>query len=146
MISNIIKSAGPELISTLTNQFSLNQDQASKAVDVTQESLTESATKEASSGNLDGLLNMINQGSKASGSPMFQTFASNLASSYISKLGIPKATANQVTNFILPLILEKISGQSEGDLGKSDLMKLISGSTGNIAKEKATNILGNLFK
>ncbi|AGA79555.1 DUF937 domain-containing protein [Echinicola vietnamensis] len=149
MINEILKNVGPEVISKITGQFGLSEEQASKAVDTTQESLTATATKEAAGGNIDGLLNMINQGSGAAGGSMFQKFAGNLASDYISKLGISEGIAQQISNFVLPLVLDKIMGQTGGNAGKGDLMKLIGGSAGDILKGKAGDMLGglgNMFK
>ncbi|GGZ32644.1 hypothetical protein GCM10007049_27700 [Echinicola pacifica] len=144
MINDIIKSIGPQVVSQITSQFGLSEDQASKAVETTKESLTSSATKEAASGNLDGLLAMINQGSGASGSGMFQKFAGNLAGDYISKLGVPEGVAKQITAFVLPMVLDKIAGATGGNAGKADLMKLIGGGAGDLLKGKAGDLLGGL--
>ncbi|GAB3664328.1 hypothetical protein GCM10028791_39960 [Echinicola sediminis] len=137
------------MISKMVGQFGLSKDQASKALDTTQKSLTETAGKEVAAGNLDGLLALVNKGSNASGSNTFQNMANNLVGDYISKLGISQGIARQLTNFVLPLILDKIAAKTGGNAGKGDLMKIIGGSAGDILKGKAGDMLGglgNLFK
>lgn len=137
MIDSIIKGLGPEMLSKLTDQFGLSQEQATSAIDTTKESLSKSVTEEVTKGNLDSLLELVNQGSKASGNSSFNNIASNLASDFISKLGVSEGIAKQITNFVLPMILDKIAAQSGGNAGKTDLVKLFGGSLGNIIKEKA---------
>ncbi|MBD8489417.1 hypothetical protein IFO69_11745 [Echinicola sp. CAU 1574] len=149
MIKDILSNIGPEVISNITSQFGLTEDQASQAVETTKQSLTKTATKEAGSGNFDGLLALVNQGSGATGTSTFEKFASNLAGDYVSKLGISPTIAKQVTGFVLPLVLDKIAAQTGGNAGKADLMKLIGGSAGDLLKGKAGDMLGglgNLFK
>lgn len=150
MFQEIINKTSGDLISGLTSQFGLGQDQAKRALNVTKDNLLSSFGKEAATGNMDGILNMLNMGSGVQSSPMFQNLVGNLSSSYISKLGVSPQIASQISNFILPKVISAISGSKSGDLGQADIMKMIGQGAGSSLAGKAGEILkgglGNLFK
>jgi hypothetical protein len=58
MIQEIIKNLSPDLTTDLVKSFNLTSDQASKTISTTKNSLVGSLTKEASTGNFDGVLGM----------------------------------------------------------------------------------------
>ena len=142
MIESIIKNLTPIVTSKLTNEFSLSTDQASKAVETTQSSLVGSITKEVASGNTDGLLSLLNSGNSGAGSSVFNSLLTNLAGDYSKKLGITGDTAQSIADFVLPLVVSKVSSQIGGSADKGDLMKLVSSGAGGMLK----NTLGGLFK
>lgn len=142
MIDSIIKNLGPQLISKLTGDFDLSKDQASKAVETTQSSLLGSMTKELTSGNTDGLLSLLNSGRSGEGSGVFNTLLTNLAGDYAKKLGVPGGTAQKIADFVLPLVIDKITSGTGGSAGKADLMKMIGSGAGDLLKGG----LGGLFK
>lgn len=142
MIDSIIKNLAPNVISKLTKDFNLNTDQASQAVETTQSSLVGSITKEVTAGNTDGLLSLLNSGTTGAGSSVFHSMVTNLAGDYAKKLGIPGDTAQKIADFVLPLVINKVSSQIGGNADKGDLMKLVSSGAGGMLK----NTLGGLFK
>lgn len=142
MIDSIIKNLAPSVISKLTNDFNLSTDQASEAVETTQSSLVGSITKEVTSGNTDGLLSLLNSGTSGAGSSVFNSLVTNLAGDYAKKLGIPGDNAQKIADFVLPLVINKVSSQIGGNADKGDLMKLVSSGAGGMLK----NTLGGLFK
>lgn len=150
MIQDILNKTSSDLISGLTGQFGLGQDQAKNAMNLTKDSLLSSFGKEAASGNMDGMLKMLNMGSGAQSSPMFQNMLGDLSGSYIAKLGVSPQTASQISNFILPKIISAISGSKSGAFDKSDLIKMIGQGAGGSLADKAGDLLkgglGNLFK
>jgi hypothetical protein len=150
MIQEILNKTSSDLISGLTDQFGLGQDQAKNAMSLTKDSLLSSFGKEAASGNMDGMLKMLNMGSGAQSSPMFQNILGDLSSSYISKLGVSPQTASQISNFILPKIISAISSSKSGTFDKADLIQMIGQGAGGSLADKAGDLLkgglGNLFK
>ena len=142
MIDSIIKNLAPNVISKLTKDFNLNTDQASQAVETTQSSLVGSITKEVTAGNTDGLLSLLNSGTTGAASSVFHSMVTNLAGDYAKKLGIPGDTAQKIADFVLPLVINKVSSQIGGNGDKGDLMKLVSSGAGGMLK----NTLGGLFK
>jgi hypothetical protein len=150
MIQDVLKSLSPELINGLTQQIGLNSNQANEALATTKESLMGSLTKEVSSGNFDGILNLLNAGSNASKSPLFDSIAGNLSKNYISKMGLSPQIAGMVTSFVLPKIISTLSGSKSGGFNQADLIKMIGQGAGGSLGEKASSLLkgglGNLFK
>lgn len=150
MFQEIFNKTSGDLLSGLTGQLGLGQDQAKSALNITKDNLLSSLGKEAATGNMDGILKMLNMGSGAQSSPIFQNLVGGLSSSYISKLGVSPQIASQISTFILPKIISAISGSKSGNLDKSDLIKMITQGAGGSLADKAGNILkgglGNLFK
>lgn len=150
MLQDLITKNAPSLISAITNQTGLGQDQAKSALDITKDSLIGSLGKQAASGNLDGILGMLNSGSNLASNSMYQSLLGGLTSSYASKLGINQQLANQVGNLVLHQIVKMISGTKAGSLDKTDLMGMLGKSAGGSLADKAGDLLkgglGNLFK
>ncbi|MFD2201098.1 DUF937 domain-containing protein [Shivajiella indica] len=150
MIQDILKNLSPELISGLTNQVGLNFNQANEALNTTKESLVNSLSKEVTSGNFDGILNMLNAGANASKSPLFDSIAGNLTKNYISKIGLSPQIAGMVTSFVLPKIISTLTNSKSGSFGQADLIKMIGQEAGGSLGDKASSLLkgglGNLFK
>lgn len=150
MIQDILKNLSPELISGLTQQIGLNSSQANEALTTTKDSLIGSLGKEVSSGNFDGILNMLNSGSNISKSPLFDSIAGNLSKNYVSKMGLSPQIAGMVTSFVLPKIISTLSNSKSGGFNQTDLIKMIGQSAGGSLGDKASSILkgglGNLFK
>ncbi|MFC0264417.1 DUF937 domain-containing protein [Fontibacter flavus] len=150
MIQEILSKLSPELINGLTNQIGLDSTQAKNALDTTKDSLMGSLGKEIAGGNFDGILNMLNEGSSASNTPMFQKIIGSLSSSYMSKLGLSADKASMISSFILPKIISAISNSKSGNFNQTDLIGMLGKNLGDSLGEKAGNLLkgglGNLFK
>jgi len=150
MIQDILKNLSPELVNGLTQQVGLNSNQANEALATTRDTLISSLGKEVTSGNFDGILNMLNKGSNASKSPLFDSIAGNLTKNYISKMGLSPQIAGMVSSFVLPKIISTLSSSKSGGFNQADLIKMIGQSAGGSLGDKASSILkgglGNLFK
>jgi len=150
MIQDILKNLSPELINGLTQQVGLNSNQANQALATTKDTLISSLGKEVTSGNFDGILNMLNKGSNASKSTLFDSIAGNLTKNYISKMGLSPQIAGMVSSFVLPKIISTLSSSKSGGFNQADLIKMIGQSAGGSLGDKASSILkgglGNLFK
>lgn len=146
MIETLIKNISPEVYSAVTEKFSLNEEMGNKAVDATKHSLKETVSNEIKEGNLDGLLSMFNGGENATENPVFQRLAGKLSGDYIQKLGISPTVASQISHFVLPLVVSKISSMLGGKVDKESLGDILA-QRGLI--DKAGDVLsglGNLFK
>jgi hypothetical protein len=134
----------------LTEKVGLGQGQAKQALDLTKDNLLSTVGKEAFSGNLDGILEMVNLGASADQSPIFQSILNSLNKDFISKMGLPPELAAKVSTVILPAIIKAISDYKEGNLDASDLTKMLGGGLGESMLGKAGNLLkgglGNFFK
>jgi|SRR5690606_21312763 len=144
MLNSIVKNIAPEVLSAVTEKFGLNQEMGNKAVDTTKDSLQDGVSNEISKGNLDGLLSMFNKGSATN--PTFQSLASKLSGDYTQKLGLTPDLASQISNYVLPLVLTKISSMLGGKVDKDSLSKALA-SGGLLGKAgDLLGGLGNIFK
>lgn len=141
MLNTIVKNIAPDVLNALTGKFGFNEEMGNKAVDTTKESLQEGVSTEISKGNLDGLLAMFNSGAADGGNSTFQSLSSKLSGDYIQKLGITPDLASQISQYVLPLVLGKISGMLDGKVDKENLSSVLSkgGFLG-----KAGDLLGGL--
>lgn len=150
MLQDIINQTADGLLSDLKGKFGLDEAKANETLSISKDSLISSLGKEVASGNLDGILNMLNAGSGAQNTDVFKNLMEGLNSSYISKLGISPEMASRIGNVVLPMILSAISGAKSGELGKIDLMKMLGEGFGGSLMDKAGDLLkgglGNLFK
>jgi uncharacterized protein YidB (DUF937 family) len=150
MISSLLDQLSPELISEMTQKFGLDKSKAAEAVDTTKDSLVESLTKEVSGGNFDGILGMLNQGSGLTQNPMFKSLLGNLSGSFASRLGISPEIALSIASFVLPKIIAAVSNSKDGNMDKTDLIKMLGQSSGKAIADKASDLLkgglGGLFK
>jgi hypothetical protein len=150
MLQEILAKTSNDLLSGLTEKVGLGQGQAKQALDLTKDNLLSTVGKEAFSGNLDGILEMVNLGASADQSPIFQSILNSLNKDFISKMGLPPELAAKVSTVILPAIIKAISDYKEGNLDASDLTKMLGGGLGESMLGKAGNLLkgglGNFFK
>lgn len=96
MLKGILGSKSNELISRLKENVGLGPAEAKQALDLTKENLVSKIGKEAMSGNFEGILEMVNMGSSAGQSPLFQNILGGLNSDFISKMGFSPEIANKV--------------------------------------------------
>lgn len=150
MLQEILGQVSAQLTSGLKEKVGLDPDQAKQALDLSKDSLISSISREAISGNLDGILNMVNMGASAGQSPVFQNLLGGLDKDLISKMGVSPEIAGKISTVVLPAIIKAISDYKEGNLDISDLTKMIGGGLGDSFLGKAGDLLkgglGNFFK
>ena len=146
MLNSIVKNIAPEVLSAVTGKFGLNQEMGDRAVDTTKESLQEGVSNEISKGNLDGLLSMFNSGGTGENNSTFQALSSKLSGDYIQRLGLSPDIASQISDHVLPLVLNKISSMLGGKVDKESLTNALS--TGGLISKAGDLLggLGNIFK
>jgi len=150
MLQEIIGEVSTQLMSGLKEKVGLDPDQAKQALDLSKDSLVSSISREAISGNLDGILDMVNMGASANQSPVFQNLLGGLDKDLISKMGASPEIAGKISRVVLPVIIKAISDYKEGNLDISDLTKMIGGGLGDSLRGKTGDLLkgglGNFFK
>src|SRR5690554_2350850 len=100
MLNAILNNIGPELISVVKGQFELSDETASKTVATTKESLGNSISDQVKSGNIQGLVSMLNSDSNFGSNATFQTFVSNLNQDFIQKLGLSPEISSKISTFV----------------------------------------------
>ena len=153
MIQETINSMKGELTGLLTQKTGLTPDKAGASVDIAKDDILSGLKKEATGGNVAGLMGLLKGGS-ATGNPIVTNIVNQYAGSLITKLGLPESMSKQVATFAIPFILSKLqsktAGKSDGDLasmmggdlggGMGDLLKKGLGGMGGLGGG-----LGGLF-
>lgn len=150
MLEQVLKNISPELLKGLTENFGMDQGQANKAITTTKDGLLGGLSKELASGNVGGLLDLLNQKGSQTSNPVFQGLASSLSSQFVQKMGFNPDRAGLITNFILPKIFSAFSNSKKGGFSQNDLMDMLGKAAGGSLSGQVGNILkgglGNLFK
>jgi len=138
MLDTIMNAVKGQAISMLTEKTGVGAEQAEQAVPMAKDSITDGITNAMGSGNLGGILDMVKQasGSGASaGSPggllqntVYQGIATNFIGKLTGKLGLSPAIAQQVSTYVLPMIMSKLAGKTQeaGDTNDIDQGSLLS--------------------
>jgi hypothetical protein len=151
MLDSILKSGGAELVAQLGKKFNLDAVQGGKVIDVAKDTLQKNLLSEVTSGNFDGVLSMLNGSSSGAGSALTGKLTDSLVSGLMSKVGIKNELAKNVAQFIIPFVMQKLSGQKPaGGFTQGNIMDMIQGAAAGSIKDKAADLLkgglGKLFK
>lgn len=165
MLDSLLDSVKGQVVSAIAEKTGLNADQATQAIPLAGESITEGITGALAGGNVDGILGMFKSavGGGGGGGLVENMVYKGIAGSFINKatsaLGLNEGVAGTISGIALPLIMNKIGGaaQAQGDtddIDQSSLMgalgldagSLLSGLAGGGAAGsvlgKAADLLG----
>lgn len=147
MLGNIINSVKGQLTGELQDKFKLDPQQANQSVDLAKDHVTEGLKKEASGGDVSGIMNMLKGQQASQGSPVMSSMIQNYLGDLTSKVGIPESVAQQVAPFVVSFLMNKIGGKVNADgLGQSDIMGMLGGGLADKLPKGIGNKLGGLFK
>lgn len=156
MLDSIINAVKGQAISMLTEKTGVNANQAEQAVPMAKDSITDGITSAMGSGNLGGILDMVKQAASSgasAGNPgglvqntVYQGIATNFISKLTGKLGLSPSIAQQVSAFVLPMIMSKLAGKTReagdtDDIDQGSLLSTLGLDAGGILG-KATDLLG----
>lgn len=142
MIQETINSMKGELTGLLTQKTGLTADKAGPAVDLAKDNILSGLQKEATGGNIGGLMSMLKGGNTA-GNPIVTNIVNQYAGSLISKLGLPEAMSKQVATFAIPFILSKFQSQTAGK-SDGDIASMLGGDLGGGMGDMLKKGLGGL--
>ncbi len=146
MLENIINQVKGQLTGELQDKFQLQPDTANRSVDLAKENLMEEVKSRATSGDVNGVMNILknNGGTGTSG---VDSMISKYVSDLTSKLGVPESIAKQVAPFAISFIMQKVSGKMASDnLGQSDILgSLVGGKIKDTLGKGLGGKLGGLF-
>ena len=147
MLGNIINSVKGQLTGELQDKFKLDPQQANQSVDLAKDHVTEGLRKEASGGDMGGIMNMLKGQQSPQGSPVMNSMIQNYLGDLTSKVGIPESVAQQVAPFVVSFLINKIGGKVSADgLGQSDIMGMLGGGLADKLPKGIGDKLGGLFK
>ncbi len=156
MLDQLISLGKDQLLGQLQQQAGLQQNQAGKALDVTQDSLTSTLISQVAGGNVGEIMSLFNgSATSTAANPVVGSMISNLAGDLAAKVGINPQTAQTAANLIVPFIMQKFASKESGTAAsEGDLLDKL-GISGNdaiagIAKsflgDNAGGLLGGLGK
>jgi hypothetical protein len=142
MIQATINSLKGELTGMLTQKTGLTPDKASASVDIAKEDIASGLKKEASNGNISGLMGLL-KGGNTTGNPIVGNIINQYAVSLITRLGLSETVSRQVAAFAIPFILSKLQGKTAGK-SDGDIAGMLGGDPGGGMGDLLKKGLGGL--
>ena len=142
MIQETINSLKGELTGMLTQKTGITPDKANASVDIAKDDIVSGLKKEASNGNISGLMGLLKGGS-TSGNPIVTSIVNQYAGSLIAKLGLPESVSKQAAAFAIPFILSKRQGKTAGK-SDTDIAGMLGGDLGGGMGDMLKKGLGGL--
>lgn len=151
MLNQILKTGGSQIISQLGKNFGMDATQSNQVLDVAGSTLKDGLLKEVTSGNLDGILSLVNGQSSSAASALSSQLTQSMVGGLMDKVGIKNDLAKKVASFVIPMIIQQfVNKKPSGGYQSDNLMDLIKGSAADTLKDKASDLLkgglGKLFK
>ncbi|MFT4778567.1 MAG: hypothetical protein ACJAU0_000715 [Flavobacteriales bacterium] len=145
-ILNAVKSQVGDLLS----KQGVGTDKLDDVVKLSGEAVQENLMSEATSGNLDGVLDLFKGNSSAdSSNPIVRGIVSSLTSKLTSALGMGDGASGGIASAIIPIVIQTIVSEFSGSDNEADLggiTSFLSGGDADGVIDKATGMLGGLFK
>ncbi|MEM6698244.1 MAG: hypothetical protein AAF806_02765 [Bacteroidota bacterium] len=151
MLDSIFNAIGGDVVSSLTEKAGIDLDQAKAVLPIAQETVQTGLMDEVKSGNISGILGMLNSsGDSLQSNSLFGNLKGMLLQNLLSKLGLPESVAGLVAGTGLTSIIGGASNFLSGDkpVEKNDLMSKLDlgGMAGDMAKGMLKDKLGGLGK
>ncbi len=155
MLDKLFESVSGNVISQLTAQAGITQEDAEKVLPVAKETLESGLMNEVKGGNISGILDMFNTKTEnLESNGLFSNLKGQLLQNLLAKAGVPDAIAGLAADTGLQSIIRNLSSilsNDGGEVTKESLMKnldlgdivggLLGGNKGGIG-----GMLGGLFK
>ncbi len=151
MLEQILKSGGAEILSQLGSKFNIDKAVGGKILDVSGSSLKKGLGDQVMSGNIGGLLDLLNGKGGSAASSLTNTLTKSLVGDLLAKVGIKSELAQQVAPFIVSSVVNAFGkDKPKGGFNADSLTEMFKGSAGDMLKNKASDLLkgglGGLFK
>ncbi|MEM1324685.1 MAG: hypothetical protein AAGI23_01965 [Bacteroidota bacterium] len=149
MLDQLFNAVGGNVVNTLTEKTGLDLEQAKAVLPIAQETVSSGLMDEAKSGNIGGILNMLNSsGADLQSNSLFDGLKKQLLGNLLAKLGLPESVAGLVAGTGMTSIIENASNflGGGGEVKKDDLMDKLDMKSivGNMAKDAIADKLGGL--
>lgn len=147
MLDSILSNLKSQVGSELLGKAGIPSNMLDPLLKETGNVVSTEVKKEAVSGGIGTLMNLFSSGANnASANNLQNNIASGLVKNYITKLGIPEAKANMVTQIVLPQIMGLITKSNETTPANdpSPLQSLFDLAGGGASKAKDGGMAGKL--
>lgn len=148
MLDQLLNAAKSQFGDVLSNN-NVSLDKADDLAKLSGEAVKDEVLSQATSGNLDGIMNLFSGKAEASQSnPIVAGITSSLTDKVVSSLGLENGTAKSIATAVIPMIVKMISAKFQsGDAPNSaeGLMESLGMDSGNLM-DQAKNMLGGKAK
>jgi uncharacterized protein YidB (DUF937 family) len=111
------------------------------AIETAAGSLFDNLKGAAAGGNLDGIMNLFNQGGDVSNNPLVNNLSSGVAGDLMKKFGLDSGVAGNIVQNLLPVVMNKLVNKTNDPNDSSfDLQGIIGSLTGG------SGGIGNMIK
>jgi hypothetical protein len=149
MLDSILNAVKGQVGDVLSNK-GVGADKLDDVVKLSGEAVQENLMSEATSGNLDGVLDLFKGNSATDTSnPLVSGIVSSLTSKLTSSLGMGDSASGGIASAIIPMVIQTIVSKFSGSGKEADLggiTSFLGGEATDGLMNKAKGMLGGLFK
>ncbi len=148
MLDALISGLKDQALGALTGEAGITAQQAEQALPLAKDSITEGLMGAATSGNFNGISEMLKMATGGGGvaglakNAVYASIASKLVGKLTSSLGLGDGIGTKVAAVVLPMILGKLGGQVTKDGGSAMDLGAITSMLGGGAASGAAGLAG----
>lgn len=146
MLDQLLNGEHNQLFDIVKNFSGVENHQNEAATTVVKESIIDTLTQQAKSGDLSSIQAMFSGTQTDANSPVAAGLSGNIVQNLIGKLGISPSTAQSLTQQILPVVLNMFNNKSgQAQNGGLDIASIIGQTLGGQGNSGSVDSLLNLF-
>jgi len=132
MLDQILKLVKENAAEAIVNNPAVPNEKNDLTIETAAGSLLNSLKGVAGGGQLDAVLDIFKNSGEASASPVMSNLTSGVAGDLMKKVGIDEATAGNIVNQILPVVMNQLKSKTNDPNDNSiDLQGIIGSLTGS---------------
>lgn len=133
MFDQILQMATSEIKNQLTDHSEISQDTVEKVSSTASQSIFSTITEQLSSGNFEGITEMLNGKDTTNSAPATQSITNPLVSSLVEKTGLNEDLAKKIATIAVPRVMNMLNSNVNGtkqaeNIDISSMMSNILGS------------------
>ncbi|MGL4596061.1 MAG: hypothetical protein ACRCYO_00950 [Bacteroidia bacterium] len=147
MFENLLNLVKENAGDAIVNNPAIPNEHNDAAIETTGNSIMNTLKSQASSGNMDQLMNMFKGGTPDASNPIVNSVSNNVASDLMSKFGIDQGAASGIAAKLIPQVMNKFVNKTNDPNDSSfDIGGIMSSLTGGGAAGGIGGMISNLFK
>ena len=134
-------------LGSVLSENNLSADKLDDLVELTGESITETAGSEVASGNMSGVMDLLKgNGDTGYSNPIVSSIISSLVGKVTSAFGMDEGAANGLAASVIPMAIKAISSKFNSEGGDESALTSMLGLGGGGMMDKAKDLLGGFLK